>query len=135
RSWDERVLRRQATPVRRNPLTNSRIVRTISYFFREPISFGPVVLHRSRELEQLKLPPASLKTVPRKAAPHGSGASFGGCLRENAGPSREEAPRRQRASYARPLAHALGGLNSPPGRTGAQELCGSSTSGPPGDSR
>jgi hypothetical protein len=59
----------KATPDRRNPLTNSRIVRTISYFFRERISFWPVVLHRSRELEQLKLPPASPKPVPRAGLP------------------------------------------------------------------
>src|SRR5439155_14715634 len=116
--------------------TNEFTNRTYDFLlFWERMSFWPVVLHRSRELEQRKLPPASPKPVPRKAAPHGSDASFGGCLRENAGPHRQEAPRRRRASYARPLAHALGGLNSPPGRTGAQELCGSSTSGPPGDSR
>src|SRR5436190_23259627 len=48
----------KATPDRRNPLTNSRTERTISYFFRERMSSWPVVLHRPRELEQLKLPPA-----------------------------------------------------------------------------
>src|SRR5881398_1216068 len=49
--------------------------RTISYIFWERMSFWSVVLHRSRELEQLKLPPAFPKPVPRKAAPHGSDAS------------------------------------------------------------